>query len=248
MKGQGIGKVKVMKGGTVVSMEIHQLWTVLQHHRDDAVLHHLSELHVLQALEAGSRHLPRDVVGGIAHGGGGLQAVLELNGEHLKSVTVVENLGNVKLWHVHYWIGLLMNDELQADLFQILSAPTVFKVMNDGREHSLRISNPDESDVLEMRKVGEIIDVEEWLPAGERPDVGEDVDKVVHARVGDLPRVERYQGEGVHVEGGDDAQGAQEGVGDGVLSEAAQARDLPAKLLQANIGDAGVSDVNMPER
>ncbi len=35
-----------------------------------------------------------------------LQAVLELNGETLEFITVVENLGYIKLRHIHHRIGL----------------------------------------------------------------------------------------------------------------------------------------------
>ncbi len=38
-----------------------------------------------------------------------LQAVLELNGETLELITVVENLGYIKLRHIHHRIGLRIN-------------------------------------------------------------------------------------------------------------------------------------------
>ena len=53
--------------------------------------------------------------------------------------------------------------------------------MDNRREHRVRVAYPDEGDLLEVGQVGQVSDVEHRLPAGQRPDVGEDVDQVVPA-------------------------------------------------------------------
>ena len=136
---------------------------------------------------------------------------------------------------------------MSLHLFEILGAPTVFEVMDNRGEHGVRVADPDEGDLLEVRQVGQVGDVEHGLPAGEGADVGEDMDEVVHAGVGDLPAVEGDEGELVHPEGGDHAQGAEEGVADAVLAQGGQGGDLPAQLLQPHVSDGGVRDVHVTQ-
>ena len=97
-----------------------------------------------------------------------------------------------------------------------------------------------------MREVGEVGNIKQRLPAGEGADLGEHVDKVVHPRVRDLPRVQRHQRELVDLHAADHAEGAEEGVRHRVFSETVQDVDLLAELLETHVGDAGVGDVNVP--
>ena len=132
-------------------------------------------------------------------------------------------------------------------LFEILGAPTVFEVMDNRGKHRVRVADPDECDLLEVGQVGQVRDVEHGLPAGQRADVGEDMDEVVHAGVGDLPAVEGDEGELVHPQGGDDTEGAEEGVADAVLAQGGEGGDLPAQLLEPHVSDGGVRDVHVTE-
>ena len=73
-----------MQVGTVVGVKVSQLRTVLKDDGDDGVLHHLTELNVTERLKARPGDLPGDVVAGVAHRGGRLQTVFEVNSEHLQ--------------------------------------------------------------------------------------------------------------------------------------------------------------------
>ena len=81
------------------------------------------------------------------------------------------------------------------------------------------LPNSYERDVLQVRQVGQVGDVEHGLPAGEAPDVGKDVDEIVHAGVGDLAGVEGHQAKSVHSEGGDHAEGPKEGIANRVFAQ-----------------------------
>ena len=234
-----------MKRGTVVGVEVDQLRTVLEDDGDDGVLDHLPELDVTQGLEARPRHLPRDVVAAVAHAGGGLQAVFELDGEHLQLITVVEYFGHVKLWNVDGGVRLLVHDKLQTHFLQILRPLAVLEVVDDAGEHGVGVADPDERHLLEVGEVGQVRDVEQRLPAGEGADQREHVDQIVHPGVGNLPGVQRHQRKLVYLHAAHHTQRPQEGVGDRVLAQTVQDVDLLAELLQAHVGDAGVGDVDV---
>ena len=76
-------------------------------------------------------NLSWNVVGGVAHRGGGLQRIFELNCEDFELITVVENLRDVELRHVDHWEGLLVHNELETDLLEVLRPSTVFEVVDD---------------------------------------------------------------------------------------------------------------------
>ena len=105
-------------------------------------------------------NLAGNVVRGVAHRRGGLQRIFELYGEDLQLITVVENLGDVKLGHIDHREGLLVHYELKTDFFKILGPATVFEVVDDGRQHGVRVPDPDERDLLEVWQVSQIRDVE----------------------------------------------------------------------------------------
>ena len=89
-----------------------------------------------------------------------MQRIFELYGEDLELITVVENLGDVKLGHIDHWEGLLMHYEFEADFLKILGPATVFEVVDDGRQHGVRVADSDERDLLEVGQVSQIRDVE----------------------------------------------------------------------------------------
>ena len=246
--GQGRRQVRVVKRRTIVGVEVDQLGTVLENDGDDGVLDHLAKLDVTQGAEAGAGagHLAGDVVTTVAHGGRGLQAVFELYCKHLQLITVVKNLGDIELGNVDCGIRLFVHNKLQANLLQMLGSFAVFKIVDDATKHGIRVSDPDEGDLTEMREVGEVGNIKQRFPAGEGADLGEHVDKVVHPRVRDLPRVQRHQRELVDLHAADHAEGAEEGVRHRVFSETVQNVDLLAELLETHVGDAGVGDVHVP--
>ena len=68
--------------------------------------------------------------------------------------------------------------------------------------------------------------------------------KIIHSRGGDLPGVQGDEGELVHLQAGHHAQGLEEWVADAVFAEGTQLLDLSVKELQADVGDAGVCNVD----
>ena len=140
-----------------------------------------------------------------------------------------------------------MNNELQANLLQVLGSLAVLEVVDDAAEHGVGVPDPNQRHVLQMRKVGQVSDVKHWLPAGEGLDQGEHVDQVVHPGVGDLASVEGDQGELVNLHAAHHAETAEEGVADAVLAQTVEDVDLLAELLESNVGDAGVGDVDVSD-
>jgi len=176
-----------------------------------------------QRLETRSGDLSGYIIAGVSNRGGGLETVLELNGEHFQIITVVENFGHIKLWHIHTGVRRLVDDELQTNLLKILCSSAILKVVNDGAEHGVRVSDPDQGDVFQVWQVGEVCNIKHWFPTSQGPYVRKDVHKVVHPCVGHLPAVEGHQGELVHLHGADYAEGPQEGVRYRVFSQTGQA-------------------------
>ena len=101
--GQSVGKVVVAQVGCVVGVEVDQIRAVAQDNGHHAVLYHLPELNVTQALETSPGDVPGVVVGRVAEGRGGLQTVLELDDENFESLATVEYLRHVDLRNIQYW-------------------------------------------------------------------------------------------------------------------------------------------------
>ena len=67
LDGQGCCQVQVVKVGTVVGMKVDELRTVLEDHRDDGILDHLTKLDVTERLETRPGDLTGNVVAGVPH-------------------------------------------------------------------------------------------------------------------------------------------------------------------------------------
>jgi len=106
-----------------------------------------------QRLETRSGDLSGYVVAGVSNRGGGLETVLELDGEHFQFITVMKYLGHIKLWHIHTGVRRLVDNELQTDLLKILCSSAILKVVNDGTEHGVGVSDPDQGDVFQVGQV-----------------------------------------------------------------------------------------------
>ena len=93
---QSCREITIVQRRTIVSVEVDQLGTVLEHDRDHGVLYHLAKLHLAQRLEAGARHQARPRqpgIAAIADTGRGLETVFELDGEYFELIWTRQTRG-----------------------------------------------------------------------------------------------------------------------------------------------------------